>query len=135
MGSDQPAAPFERAAISALTRGVVKVYAEYLGKGPLRARTERNGPDGVMCVLRETLTPVEQTLIERGRSTEVHALRRSFQDVMAPEFCKVVEEALGRPVVAFLSQVHLDPDISVEIFFLGPRQDGANVSGDLSTTS
>lgn len=107
-----------------MTRGIVRIHAEYFGKGPTRARTERIGTDGVICVLRDTLTAVERTLIERGRAEQVIALRRSFQDVMAPEFRSTVEAALGRPVVAFLSQVHVDPDIATEIFFLGP-EDGA----------
>ncbi len=118
----------ERTPISAVTRGIVRLHAEYFGKGPTQARTERLGADGVVCVLRDTLTPVERTLIERGQGPQVHALRRSFQDVMEPEFRRVVEEALLRPVVAFMSQVHLDPDISVEIFFLGPSPDGAAVT-------
>jgi uncharacterized protein YbcI len=110
----------ERTAISAVTRGIVGLHAEYFGKGPTQARTERLNQDGLVCVLRDTLTPVERTLIDRGRGPQVHALRRSFQEVMEPEFRRVVEQALLRPVVAFMSQVHLEPDISVEIFFLGP---------------
>jgi hypothetical protein len=30
----------------------------------------------------------------------------------------VVEEATGRTVVAFLSQIHFDPDLAVETFVL-----------------
>lgn len=118
------AATHARSPLAAVTRGMVRIHAEYFGKGPVRARTDRFGDDGVICVLRETLTPVETTLIERGETEQVVALRRSFQKAMAPEFRAVVEQALGRPVVAFLSQVSLEPDLACEIFFLGPPQDG-----------
>jgi hypothetical protein len=42
---------------------------------------------------------------------------------MEEQFAKVVEEATGRKVVAFVSEVHVDPDISLEAFVLEP-QDG-----------
>jgi hypothetical protein len=42
---------------------------------------------------------------------------------MEEQFTNVVEEAMGRKVIAFMSQVHFDPDISLEAFVLEP-QDG-----------
>lgn len=118
MNSPQEAVSVEPSALAVVTRGIVHLHAEYFGKGPTRARTERLGTDGVICVMRDTLTPVERTLVERGRAAQVHALRRSFQDAMEPEFRRIVEEAFLRPVAAFLSQVSLEPDVSVEVFFL-----------------
>jgi len=41
-------------------------------------------------------------------------------------FSEAVEEATGRKVVAFMSQSHLDPDLSVEIFVLEPILDGSD---------
>jgi hypothetical protein len=37
---------------------------------------------------------------------------------MEERFTRVVEEATGRRVIAFMSQVHFDPDISLEAFVL-----------------
>jgi uncharacterized protein YbcI len=127
--STQVSAVGERSPLAAVTRGVVRLHAEYFGKGPTRARTDRIGEDGLICVLRDTLTPVELTLIERGRGEQVLALRRSFQDAMAPEFRSVVEAAVGRRVVAFMSQAHLQPDIATEIFFLEPLSADGDGSG------
>ena len=117
----------DRGPLTAITRGIVKMHSEYFGKGPTRAKTERVGPDLVICVLRDALTPVEQTLVSRGRGEQVRSLRRSFQDVMEQEFRDVVERSLDRKVVAFMSQVSLDPDIAAELFFLAP--DGPVPSG------
>jgi uncharacterized protein YbcI len=39
------------------------------------------------------------------------------------ELIEAVEEAMGRKVIAFMSQNHIDPDLAVEIFILEP--DGA----------
>jgi uncharacterized protein YbcI len=110
----------ERSPLAAVTRGIVQIHSQYFGKGPTKARTDRIGDDGLVCVLRDTLTSVELTLIERGQGEQVLALRRAFQGAMAEEFIGVVEAATGRRVVAFLSQAHLDPDIATELFFLEP---------------
>jgi hypothetical protein len=40
---------------------------------------------------------------------------------METKFTAVVEEVTGRKVIAFLSQVHFDPDISQETFVLEPE--------------
>jgi hypothetical protein len=39
---------------------------------------------------------------------------------MKDKFTDVVQEVMGRKVIAFLSQVHFDPDISQETFVLEP---------------
>jgi uncharacterized protein YbcI len=103
-----------------VTRGIVKLHSASLGRGPQSARSEWIGADGLICTMRGVLTQVELTLVERGFADQVHALRRSFQEAMAPEFTAVVEGATGRRVVAFLSETHLDPDISTEIFYFAP---------------
>ena len=51
-----------------------------------------------------------------------------FQDWMGPRFTEIVEEATGRKIRAFFSQVTHDPDIAVELLLLEPdnaRTDGS----------
>jgi hypothetical protein len=45
-------------------------------------------------------------------------MRRSFQQAMEDEFRQVVEKATGRRVIAYMSSIHVDPDLAVEIFVL-----------------
>ena len=61
--------------------------------------------------------------IDAGRADAVRDTRTIFQDTMKPRFIEVVESALGRKVVAFMSQVCFDPDMSAEIFVLEPEGD------------
>jgi uncharacterized protein YbcI len=42
---------------------------------------------------------------------------------MGPKFREAVEEATGRTVVAFMSQVHFDPDMAAEVFVLEPQEE------------
>jgi uncharacterized protein YbcI len=51
----------------------------------------------------------------------VVAMREDFQRVMKDRYSQTIRELTGRNVVAFLSQAHVDPDITIEIFFVdGP---------------
>jgi uncharacterized protein YbcI len=50
-------------------------------------------------------------------------MRHDFQNVMADRYRETIERLTGRNVVAFLSQAHVEPDITIEIFFVdGPLE-------------
>jgi hypothetical protein len=40
---------------------------------------------------------------------------------MEAEFRSVVEDATGRTVIAYMSQINADPDLEAEIFVLEPE--------------
>jgi len=66
-------------------------------------------------------TPLEQTIMDSGQPERVIAMREDFQQVMAERYKATIEELTGRKVLAFLSQAHVEPDITMEIFFVdGP---------------
>jgi uncharacterized protein YbcI len=102
---------------AAIATGLVKLHSRYYGKGPTQARTYM-WDDVVVAVLRGGFTTVEETLIREGEEETVHRMRRSFQKSMAPEFRSVVEEATGRKVEAYMSQIHATQGIAVEVFVL-----------------
>jgi uncharacterized protein YbcI len=68
--------------------------------------------------LEDIYTPAERTLIEAGDFEQVKVTRQSFQMAMRGPFTEAVEEVTGRKVIAFMSQVHRDPDMAAEIFVL-----------------
>jgi uncharacterized protein YbcI len=79
--------------------------------------------DTVVCILRGGFTTVERTLLETGEIESVYQIRRSFQQAMEDEFRRVVEEATDRKVIAYMSSIHVDPDLAVELFVLEPLED------------
>jgi uncharacterized protein YbcI len=103
---------------SAINDLVVRALQDYTGRGAMRARTVV-GADTVMVLLEDTLTRGERTLLQHGRTDEVLALRRTFQEVMGDELRAGVEALTGRRVTAFMSANHVDPDLAAEIFVLG----------------
>jgi uncharacterized protein YbcI len=107
---------------AAINDGLVALHTRFYGKGPTAAKShylERD--DAVICFMWEGFTTVEETLIAVGRGDSVADQRRSFQAAMEEEFTAVVEAATGRTVSAYLTQVHIDPNLVVEIFLLESR--------------
>jgi uncharacterized protein YbcI len=100
-----------------ISREVVRLHAEYYGKGPTKARTYIL-EDLVVVVLEETFTRAEKTLAARGEGDAIQHIRRRFQQQMQDSFTSVVEQATGRKVKAFLSETNIDQDVSVETFLL-----------------
>ena len=61
--------------------------------------------------------------MDSGEPDRVIAMREDFQRVMAERTSGQIEELTGRKVLAFLSQAHVEPDITIEIFFVdGPLE-------------
>jgi uncharacterized protein YbcI len=108
---------------SAVSNAIVGIHRQYYGRGASRARTVM-GADYVICFMEDIYTPVERTLIDAGRFAAVQETRSAFQATMRERFSQAVEEIVGRKVIGFLSQVHVDPDLSVETFILEPASDG-----------
>jgi uncharacterized protein YbcI len=107
---------------AAVSNAILGIHREHYGRGASRARTVM-GADYVICFLEDIYTPVEKTLIAAGRFEAVKETREAFQDTMRDNFSAAVEEIVGRKVIGFLSQVHVDPDLAVETFILR-RDDG-----------
>lgn len=102
---------------SRISSGVNGVHRRMYGRGAQRARTVVH--DGlVVCFMEDMFTSAERTLIDAGSFELVQAARARFQEIAEPELSAIVEEACGRQVVAFLSQVRANPDVGIEAFVL-----------------
>ena len=115
---DQKALGERRAWIS---KEIVRLQAEYYGKGPTKAKTYIF-EDLVVVVLEESFTRAEKTLAERGERDAIQHIRRRFQQQMADSFISIVEQATGRKVRAFLSETDIGQDVSVETFLLADER-------------
>jgi uncharacterized protein YbcI len=104
--------------LAEITNGIVRLFSEYYGRGPTRAKTYMLEDRYVVTVLRDTMTTVERTLAEKGEDELVRNVRLTFQEAMAASFKGVVEDALGRRVEAYHSQILIEPDVGFEFFML-----------------
>jgi uncharacterized protein YbcI len=102
----------------AISAEFVAMLREYYGRGPMKAKTYALD-DIIVVVMRGSgLTALEQTIVDSGEPDRVVTMRHDFQTVMADRYKQVIEKLTGAKVVAFLSQAHVDPDITMEIFFV-----------------
>ena len=103
--------------LAEISNMVVAVYADYLGRGPTKARTYAT--DGVVtCLLEDTLTRAEQSLIASGRESAVLEVRNSLQATMREELVKAMERLTELRVKAMISGTQLDPDVTTQVFVL-----------------
>lgn len=107
----------------AISNGAVQIVRDYTGRGPTKAKTTISD-DLVVVVLADILLKAEQTLVDRGKGELVVELRHEFQRTMREDLNALVENALGRKVIAFMSDNHVNPDMAVEVFVLAPRHAG-----------
>jgi uncharacterized protein YbcI len=113
--------------LAAISTGIVKLVREHYGRGPIKAKTYALD-DIVVCVMRGSgFTPLEKTMMEssdRDRGERVVAMREDFQRLMSERYKETIERLTGRKVLAFLSQAHIEPDITLEVFFIDRPLEG-----------
>jgi uncharacterized protein YbcI len=103
---------------------IVAILREHYGRGPMKAKTYALD-DIIVVVMRGSgFTPLEKTIMESGEPDRVVAMRHDFQHMVSKRFTDTIEELTDRKVLAFLSQAHVDPDITIEIFFVDAPLEG-----------
>jgi uncharacterized protein YbcI len=109
--------------LAAISTSIVGILRSHYGRGPMKAKTYALD-DIIVVVMRGSgFTPLEQTIMDSGEPDRVIAMREDFQRVMAARYKHTIEDLTGRKVLAFLSQAHVEPDITMEIFFVdGPLE-------------
>jgi uncharacterized protein YbcI len=110
--------------LAAISSRIVGILREHYGRGPMKAKTYALD-DIIVVVMRGSgFTPLEQTIMDSGQPDRVVSMRHDFQNMMAKRFTNTIEELTGRKVIAFLSQAHVEPDITMEIFFVDRPLEG-----------
>ena len=114
------ASPRARDLRQAISDAIVRVAADFIGRGPTRAKTYIND-EVVFCVMQDTLTRGERSLVADDDGESVRQMRRRFQDAIRRHVCTAVEALTERKVVSFLSDNDVEAEMAVEVFILdGP---------------
>ena len=119
-----PSTSFSPAA--AIADRMVQLTHQYTGRGPTKARTTLN-TNLVVVLFQDTLTKGEQNLVAAGQLEAVHAMRRTFSEVMGPEAIALVSDVLHRDVIAFMSDMDPKANVAVMVFVLEPRAESGRV--------
>jgi uncharacterized protein YbcI len=106
--------------LAEITNRIVSLIREHYGRGPIKAKTYVLD-NLIVCVLSDGFTAIERTMMEGGEQNRVLDMRRDFQRLMKDRYSQMIEELTGRKMLAFLSQAHVEPDLTVEMFLMdGP---------------
>jgi uncharacterized protein YbcI len=103
--------------LAAVSNAIVGIFSECYGRGPTKAKSYAFD-NYVFAVLEDILTTVERTLVDKGEEQLVRTVRLTFQEATADRIKSEVGRILGRPVVAYHSQVTFHPAMGFEIFVL-----------------
>jgi uncharacterized protein YbcI len=106
--------------LAEITNRIVALMREHYGRGPIKAKTYVLD-NLIVCVLSDGFTAIERTMMEGGEPDRVLDMRRDFQRLMKERYSAMIEQLTGRKVLAFLSQAHVEPDLTIEMFLMdGP---------------
>jgi uncharacterized protein YbcI len=104
--------------LSEITNRIVSLMREHYGRGPIKAKTYLLD-NLIVCVLTDGgFTAIERTMMEGHEPERVLEMRRDFQRVMKVRYTEMIEELTRRKVLAFLSQAHVEPDLTIEMFLM-----------------
>src|SRR3954453_15985952 len=119
-----------RSPAAAVSNHVVRLFAEYTGRGPTRARTIIDG-HVVISVTQNSMTKAERRLVVEGESDLVVSIRRTFQTTMRGDLVGAVEAGTGQKVLSFMSDPDADHAYAAEVFVLdGPPTSAPSSTGD-----
>src|SRR5687768_3222546 len=75
---------------------MVRLFKDQFGRGPTSARSYWAGPDALMCILEDSLTPAERNLMKLGEHQRLRETRLAFQFASVEAFGRPVEQITGR---------------------------------------
>lgn len=105
---------------AALARTIVQHLSAAAGRGPTSARAHFT-EDAVTVILRNTLTRMEQTLIEGGCASTVAEGRVALHRVLEPKLTAEVETITKRSVLSAHVDHRVEVDVAVLTFVLDPE--------------
>jgi uncharacterized protein YbcI len=132
VGQGHPSGPAvaDRSPMLEISNAMVRLYKEAFGRGPTKARAQFAGPDTLVIILENSLTVAERNLAAMGEHQRLREARLFFQYALEDQLREVVEQALGRRTVAFVSGIDTVRDVAMEVFTLEPTTDDEPATDD-----
>jgi uncharacterized protein YbcI len=113
----------DRSPMLEIANAMVRLYKEAFGRGPTKARAQFAGQDTLVVILENSLTVAERNLVAMEEHQRLREARLFFQYALEEQFRAIVEQALGRRTVAFVSGMDTARDVAMEVFTLEPASD------------
>jgi uncharacterized protein YbcI len=101
----------------AISRSIVTVLKEHLGRGPVKAKTYLH-EDSVLVLMYNGHTVAEETLGAGGEGLGVASQRVKASAAISERLIAIVEAETGRKVIGFMSSSQQDPSLLSLVFVL-----------------
>jgi uncharacterized protein YbcI len=105
---------------AALAAELGKLFAEFTGRGATSSRAFMH-QDVVVCVLEDSATKAERSLVSVGKAELVRVQRDALHRAMGPQLIATVERLTTRTVRSFMSGTDESGGSSIEVFLLEPK--------------
>jgi len=112
-----------------ISNAMVGLYKEAFGRGPTKARAQFAGHDTLLVTLESTLTVAERNLVAMGEHRRLREARLFLAAALEDRMRAIVEQAIGRRTLAFVSAIDTARDVTIKVFTLEPA--GEDSSPDL----
>lgn len=115
----------DSALLDAVTDAIVALHLHYHHRVPTTARTQLLGADVLACTLGGIScadVPGDPDEVRDAAAAREDQIR--YQKTARSACIELVERLTGRRVQAYTSQLHVGPDLVVELFKLAPKADG-----------
>ena len=121
-------ATVDRSPLLEISNAMVALFKEAFGRGPTKARAQFAGHDTLLVILESSLTVAERNLAAIGEHRRLREARLFVSDALEDQFRAIVERALGRKTLAYVSGIDTARDVTIELFTLEPAGEGAGSS-------
>ena len=106
-------------AAMAICNAITEALKQRCGKGPTKVKAY-NTHDDVAVVMQDMLTTLERMLVQDGREQLVSEARQVLIDRVAKECRSTIEQATGRRVVGWQTEVNPSADRAITLVQLQP---------------
>jgi len=103
-----------------ISNAMVRLYKGAFGRGPTKARTMLAAPDTVVVVLEDALNVAERTMLGLGEIDRLREYRLVVQQALEEPARSVVEGALGRRTLAYITGFDPRRGVAISVFTLEP---------------
>lgn len=99
---------------------IAAAYKDALGRGPKKTSVHLAAPETLVAVLESTMTAQERTLAALGEDERLREHRLVLTAALEDRLRSIIERALGRRTLAFLSGIDTRRDVTANVFTLAP---------------
>jgi len=103
-----------------ISNAMVRLYKDAFGRGPTKARAMLAGMDVVLVLLEDALNVAERTLLALDEVDRLRESRLVVQQALEDPARSVVERALGRQTLAYITGFDPRRGVAINVFTLEP---------------